>query len=49
MRSEKNKAPVLKPDTDPDAYFIIYGIDGSLPEPFSGDPAPRDDKPPDAE
>lgn len=49
MRSEKNKAPVLEADTDPDAYRRIYGVDGSLPEPFNEDPAPRDDKPPDAE
>ena len=45
----------LDPDTrqedlpEPENYFTHFGIDGSLPEPFSEDAAPHDDKPPDAE
>ena len=47
--------PVSEPDTEPEVLpepedcFSAYGVDGSLPEPFNEDPAPRDDKPPDAE
>ena len=50
-------APPVESDPDtrpedfpePEDYFTHFGIDGSLPEPFSEDVAPHDDKPPDAE